>query len=117
MNGPLKAALGAVLLAVCQASSAFVLQRHMSDIDPVPEGFTTRQIFFQAEQSLAFGLVLNNKEVVLDAYEGLMRQCDGRITGISTTLVRKPQPFHYKNVIEIHGLCIEPLTAENTDQN
>lgn len=56
------------------------------------------------------------KNVVLDAYEGLMRQCDGRITGISTSLVRKPQPFHYKNIVEIHGLCIEPFMAGENGQ-
>ena len=112
----MKAALGALLLMVGHSSAAFVLQRHMSDIDPVPAGFTTRPVFFQAEQSLAFGMVLNNEDVVQDAYDGLLSQCDGHITGISTSLVRQPRPFHYKNIIEIHGLCIEPEATASGSQ-
>lgn len=100
--------LASFLFSSGSLATEWVLQHFTTDLQPVEEGFKTRQIHASSRQQIIFGIVSKNPGFVSEAKAKLLDQCDGPIIGVSSTLVRETDFFHYWNRLDLLGFCVEP---------
>lgn len=92
-----------VLFSGCAHS---VHQVHTSDFDPAAPIEAGKMISAQAEQFVILGFT-SETEYVNQAYQKLMAQCPGRITGITTQLSTSLGFFSWTNKTLMQGLCLK----------
>lgn len=102
-----KSILLSLLLAALFSSCAHsVHQVHTSDFDPYAPIESGKMISAQAEQFVILGFT-SETEYVNQAYQKLMAQCPGRITGITTQLSTSLGFFSWTNKTLMQGLCLK----------
>lgn len=96
-------------------AGAMVLQQFISPPETIPVGYNARPVY--ASASHREFLFAYNSDYVEEAQADLMRQCSGRLMGVSVTYSREPSFLTFHNVVHMHALCVEAAAATSPATN